>query len=259
MDLPANGRSGIAQTMQGPSRTPPPADPGASASSPAGEAMPFARRGYHHGQLRAALLHAARNLLRERGTGAFSLADAAKLAGVSPAAPYRHFRDREALLGAVARDGFTLFASRLAQARQGHADPREAFVAMGRAYLAFARDEPGLYAALYSQDAPLDEEGRAEATKAFTQLVEGIADILAAAAGPSGFPAPDPLPIAMQVWAMSHGVAGLWRNGRQPGVPLDPEQVLFDGVSALIEGAMLAARRRPVRVGLWNRPPEDGG
>ncbi|MFO1149413.1 MAG: TetR/AcrR family transcriptional regulator [Alsobacter sp.] len=219
--------------------------------------MPFARRGYHHGQLRAALLHAARNLLRERGTGAFSLADAAKLAGVSPAAPYRHFRDREALLGAVARDGFTLFSARLAEARQGHADPRDAFAAMGRAYLAFARDEPGLYAAMFSEDAPLDEEGRAEAGKAFMQLVDGVSAVLAAATGQTGAPAPDPLPIALQVWAMSHGVAGIWRNGRQPGAAPDPEKLLFDGVSALIEGAVRAAQRRPVRVGLWNQPPDE--
>jgi AcrR family transcriptional regulator len=218
--------------------------------------MPFARRGYHHGQLRAALLHAARNLLRERGTGAFSLADAAKLAGVSPAAPYRHFRDREALLGAVARDGFVLFSARLAEAWTSHADPREAFAAMGRAYLAFARDEPGLYAAMFSQDAPLDEEGRAEAAKAFELLVKGVAGVLAAANQQGRMPMPDPLPIAMQVWSMSHGVAGLWYGGRPPACPLEPEQVLQEGVQALLEGTLAAARRRPVQVGLWNQPPD---
>jgi AcrR family transcriptional regulator len=220
------------------------------------ENTPFPRRGYHHGQLRAALLHAARNLLRDRGTGAFSLADAAKLAGVSPAAPYRHFRDREALLGAVAREGFSAFSARLAEARKAHDDPRDAFVAMGRADLAFAREEPGLYAAMFSQDAPLDEEGRAEAGKAFAQLVDGVAAVLAAASRQSGVPAPDPMPIAMQVWAMAHGVAGLWCNGRQPPVALDPEQLLYEGVKALFDGAM-AGQRRPVRVGVWNRPPDE--
>lgn len=68
---------------------------------------------YHHGNLKEVLLEAARKLIEEHGAFGFSLTEAARLAGVSPAAPYRHFRDRDALLAEVARSGFERFAARL--------------------------------------------------------------------------------------------------------------------------------------------------
>ena len=73
-------------------------------------------RGYHHGNLREAMVEAALNLIRERGPAGFSFAEVARLVGVSGAAPYRHFRDRNALLTEVARQGFVQFASDLAGA-----------------------------------------------------------------------------------------------------------------------------------------------
>lgn len=215
----------------------------------------FARRGYHHGRLREALLDAARNLLGKHGIGAFSLADAAKIAGVSAAAPYRHFRDREALLGAVAQQGFGIFASRLAGAMRGARDPREGFLAMGRAYLAFAREEPGLYAAMFSLDAPLDPEGARLADGAFRQLIDGVARSLDPLCEAAGGVAIDPRPLACQVWALSHGVASLDRAGRLGGREgPDAEAVLLAGVQALLDGAVVAATRRPRPTGVWNKP-----
>jgi AcrR family transcriptional regulator len=73
-------------------------------------------RGYHHGNLKEALVRAALELIAEKGPAGFTFADAARWAGVSPAAPYRHFRDRDALLADVARRGFQEFASALAKA-----------------------------------------------------------------------------------------------------------------------------------------------
>src|SRR5260370_35546692 len=76
-----------------------------------------AREGaYHHGNLREALIQAARELIKEKGPGGFTFADAARSAGVSPAAPYRHFRDRGALLADVAREGFGRFQAMLTTA-----------------------------------------------------------------------------------------------------------------------------------------------
>lgn len=216
----------------------------------------FARRGYHHGRLREALLHAARNLLGARGIGAFSLADAAKFAGVSAAAPYRHFRDREALLGALAQEGFSVFAARLAHAMRDASDAPSGFVAMGRAYLAFAREEPGLYAAMFSLDAPLDPEGARIADAAFRQLIDGVARSLEPLCRAAGGIVIDPRPLACQVWALSHGVASLDRAGRLGGREgLDAEAVLLTGVQALLDGAVVAATRRPKPTGLWNKPP----
>jgi AcrR family transcriptional regulator len=224
-----------------------------------GEGGAFPRRGYHHGQLRAALLHAARSLLGGRGTAGFTLADAAKLAGVSPAAPYRHFRDRDALLGEGPREGFALCAGRLSAARLRAADPAEGLTAMGRAYLAFAREEPGLYAAMFAQDAPLDEAGRAEAARAFAELLAGIAAVLARNTPPGGPPV-DPRPLALQVWALSHGVASLWHADRSAAPPgADPESLLLDGVRAILQGSLAGAQRRPRPTGVWNQPPPGRG
>ena len=71
---------------------------------------PGTRRGYHHGNLREALITAALELISQKGAAGFTFADAARAAGVSPAAPYRHFRDRDALMADVARRGFEEFA-----------------------------------------------------------------------------------------------------------------------------------------------------
>ncbi len=81
-------------------------------------------RGYHHGNLREALIQAARELIKEKGPAGFTFADAARSAGVSPAAPYRHFRDRDALMADVAREGFERFEAMLATGwASGKPDP----------------------------------------------------------------------------------------------------------------------------------------
>src|ERR1043166_1638725 len=77
------------------------------------------RRSYHHGNLREALISAALDLIAQKGPAGFTSAEAARAAGVSPAAPYRHFRDRDALMADVARRGFELFEQRLAAAWNG--------------------------------------------------------------------------------------------------------------------------------------------
>jgi AcrR family transcriptional regulator len=198
---------------------------------------PFRRRGYHHGQLREALIAAARQLLGDRGPEGFSLSDAAKLAGVSPAAPYRHFRDREGLLAEVAAEGFGLFGQRLAAALSSASDPQGGFAAMGRAYLAFAREEPGFYAAMFSQRAqPADDGAGADGAggAAYAVLLRGVAGALAQ----HGAAGVDAEPFARQVWALSHGVASLERAGcfgrTRPG---EAEDLLVSGVEALLRGA----------------------
>ena len=100
----------------------------------------------------------------------FSLTEAARLAGVSPAAPYRHFRDRDALLAEVARNGFERFAAQLDVAwNNGVPTPFSAFETLGRAYLAFAREEPASYAVMFAgprpgEDAKLNPAATAPST-----------------------------------------------------------------------------------------------
>ena len=112
-------------------------------------------RGYHHGNLKEALIRAALQLIAEKGPAGFTFAEAARFAGVSPAAPYRHFRDRDDLLADVARRGFEQFADALTKAwDDGKPDPMTAFERMGKAYLAFARNEPAYYSAMFEAGIP---------------------------------------------------------------------------------------------------------
>src|ERR1700716_351231 len=105
---------------------------------------------YHHGNLRPALVRAAMELLEEGGEAALSLRAVARRAGVSPAAPYRHFPDREALVSAVAAQGYRELAERLAAAHPAPATPEDlADVAV--AYVQFALAHPALFRAMFSQ------------------------------------------------------------------------------------------------------------
>ena len=107
-------------------------------------------RGYHHGNLKEALIRAALELIAQKGPAGFTFAEAARWAGVSPAAPYRHFRDRDDLLIDVARRGFDQFGEVLARAwGEGRPNPATAFERISRAYLQFARSEPAYYSAMF--------------------------------------------------------------------------------------------------------------
>jgi AcrR family transcriptional regulator len=209
------------------------------------------RKGYHHGNLRDALIEAARHLLKERGPQGFTLVDAAKLAGVSAAAPYRHFRDKEALLAAVAVDGFKDFARRQQGALKDQNDPLAAFRAMGLAYLAFAREEPGAYQAMFMSKLGHGGPSPAQEPPAggFDALLQGLKPLI-------GDPPPqglDPIALACQVWALSHGVAMLSASGQLDShFGVDAQALLVEGVERLVTGAMA---RRPAPAAA---SPRDG-
>ncbi|MDP8920771.1 MAG: TetR/AcrR family transcriptional regulator [Pseudomonadota bacterium] len=207
---------------------------------------PFDRQGYHHGNLKEALIEAAQRFIAERGIGGFTLADAAKLVGVTPAALYRHFRGREALVAEVAFRGFDELAKRLGRALQSEGSALERFTRMGEAYLAFAEQEPGFYAAMFSAKptegeacGPFKAKGAHEPEKpsgnAFEFLVTALSETF-----PEGFQSVDSRFIAIEVWALSHGIATLDAAGqlpRGPGLP-DKYELLRAGVLALVHGAL---------------------
>jgi AcrR family transcriptional regulator len=196
---------------------------------PASTFDPAARRGYHHGNLREALLEAARHLVAERGPQGFTLTEAARRAGVSPSAPYRHFKDRDEVLTELCQRGFALFGQRLQAAASGGVSPAEALSRMGPAYLRFAREEPGYYAAMFAFHGGGTEATAPVRSGPFTTLAQAVASLL-----PEGGRAPRL--VALQVWALSHGVAMLERAGMPPpgsGAP-PPEVVLENGVAALL-------------------------
>ncbi|NWG45099.1 MAG: WHG domain-containing protein [Alphaproteobacteria bacterium] len=196
------------------------------------------RRGYHHGNLRAALLEAARALIAEKGPMGFTIAEAARLAGVSPSAPYRHFRDRDALIVDVAREGFTRFAEALEAAWEAPSlGPLKALDRVGSAYLAFARDEPAYFSAMFESGVPVgaDPELKRAADRAFHVLVRACEALRPLA--PEGR-RPPALMMATHIWALSHGVASLFGrgDGGRRSSPLSAEEVLESAVGIYLQG-----------------------
>ncbi len=195
-------------------------------------------RSYHHGNLKEALVRAALELIAEKGPAGFTFADAARWAGVSPAAPYRHYRDRDALLADVAKRGFDAFAAALAKAwNDGKPDPMSAVDRLGKAYLAFARSEPAYYSAMFEAGVPgdADPELREAGDRAFNVL-RGAAEQLVALMPAKG--RPPALMVALHIWSMTHGIASLFGRGdaaRRP-VPMPPEELLEAEVLIYLRG-----------------------
>jgi len=195
-------------------------------------------RGYHHGNLKEALIRAALELIAEKGPAGFTFAEAARWAGVSPAAPYRHYRDRDDLLADVARRGFELFADALTKAwDDGRPDPMTAFERMGKAYLAFAQAEPAYYSAMFETGiAPnTSAELAAAGDRAFATIRTAAEHIIARL--PAGR-RPPALMVALHVWSLSHGVASLFGRGdaaRRP-LPMSADELLEAGVLVYLRG-----------------------
>jgi len=208
--------------------------------------FPGQRRGYHHGNLREALVQAAVALIGEHGPAGFTVAEAARLAGVSPGAPYRHFRDAEALLAEVARQGFERFAEALERAWNGGApDPLAAFEAVGRAYLDFARTEAAYYAAMFETRLAAEAHPGLQAAgdRAFGVLRAATERLIAAL--PEGR-RPPALMVALHVWSMAHGVASLFcRPDRaRRKLPMAPEELLEAGLLVYLQSLGLAGGAR---------------
>ncbi|MCW5773834.1 MAG: TetR/AcrR family transcriptional regulator [Rhodospirillaceae bacterium] len=200
------------------------------------------RRGYHHGNLREALIRAALDLIAKKGPGGFTFADAARSAGVSSAAPYRHYRDRDALIADVARRGFERFEADLAAAwDEGRPEPLAAFERVGRAYLAFARNEPAFYSAMFESGLAPDasDELRQAADRAFGVLRRAAEALCALAPGPGRPPA---LMVALHVWSMTHGIASLFGRGdaARRRMPMTPEELLEAALLVYLRGLGLA-------------------
>jgi AcrR family transcriptional regulator len=199
------------------------------------------RRGYHHGDLRAALIAAAIELVREHGAAGFSLREAARNVGVDAAACYRHFRDRQEVLVAIAQEGFAKLAAAFVRAR-GRADgdtARETIVAMGRAYLSFALRHPAQFRVMFGESGLHARDPRLRLPDiertAYEQLEEAARRYVEAEGGTV-----DASDVALSLWAAAHGVTRLSLDG---AVPLDEAQAraLLDRVmDAMLDGARLA-------------------
>jgi AcrR family transcriptional regulator len=195
------------------------------------------KHGYHHGNLRQALVEAALALIAERGPSGFTLSEAAKRADVTPAAVYRHFAGRDDLIAEVARQGYDIFAALMEFAyNDGQPSALAAFEATGRAYLAFARKYPGHYMAMFESGlsfnahpdlALVAAKARAVLEKAAEKLSEQM---------PANRRPPATM-FSAHVWALSHGVVELYMRGA-PGAksPFTPEDLLESGIGIYLRG-----------------------
>ncbi|MDB4985454.1 MAG: transcriptional regulator [Myxococcaceae bacterium] len=170
---------------------------------------------YHHQDLREAMIRVAQELLETEGPSSWTVRAAARIAGVSSGAPYRHFADKEALLAAVAARGFEDLRSELATAlERAVANSQARFQALGEAYVSFAAARPGRYQIMFGRDIlnrDLYPELCAAADRAFATLLEEIERAQAAQLLRNDASA---RALAAGVWSVVHGLSDLLLSGR---------------------------------------------
>ncbi len=195
------------------------------------------KRGYHHGDLKRALVDGALRLIEEKGPTGFTLSEAAREAGVTPAAVYRHFDGREDLIAEAARQGYEIFADLMEYAyAKGQPSALASFEATGRAYLAFARKYPGHYVAMFESGISIQR------TPELNDVATRAMGVLETAATELSLHIPEerrppPQMFSAHIWAMSHGVVELFARGA-PGTrsPYPPEDLLETGIGVYLRG-----------------------
>ncbi|MGV9611643.1 TetR/AcrR family transcriptional regulator [Nocardia xishanensis] len=188
---------------------------------------------YHHGDLPTALVRAAVELLEENGAAELSLRAAARRAGVSTAAPYRHFADRDALLSAVAAVGYRDLADRLSAAHPARITAED-LAAIAIAYVQFALTRPGLFRVMFAEPCDPTSPERVAATTAIHEYVKSIVR--------QAFPSADPDAMANAVWALVHGLAFLHLDGKFDVISAD---AVADRVRAAVYAVLGASGQGP--------------
>jgi AcrR family transcriptional regulator len=200
--------------------------------------MTAARRTYHHGDLRRSLIEAAEALLEERGAAGLSLREVAKRAGVSHAAPYRHFHDKAALLDAIAQTGFERLAERIRGAYERHPDDPEAQLNdAGVAYVRWATERPERTRMMMGgmmKEEPLCTCLQAAAETAFGWIFR----IIDAGRSARAFGGPDTRTVVISAWSAVHGLAMLILNSGKLAVhgPADIDRLAAMVCATIADG-----------------------
>lgn len=220
------------------------ASPGRTGDKPA----PVAKPPYHHGDLARALVQSATALVEQHGPAGLTLREAARRAGVSVAAPYRHFADRAALLAAVLAEGFDGLTEHTETARRAAPDALAALRAVGVAYVDFAAAHPSVYRLMFGPDCdkPAYPALMAAGERALGVLVRSVRDAQAAGRIQPG--APEPL--ALAGWSICHGLASLHVDGLLAGtLPMPVHEAAERLVDMLLAGVTTQPpqRRGPAR------------
>jgi AcrR family transcriptional regulator len=204
--------------------------------------VPAKRGRYHHGDLRSALVDAAIGVIAERGVRDFSMAEASRRLGVTTAAPYRHFADRDELLAAVATRALTVFAATLSAAANAVDTSAERLAAMAGAYVRFAAQQRPLFDTLFSSG--LDKSRHPELRRAW-EAVDALLTSVVLEVCDGDAVAADALSDAIE--ASAHGYAMLLTDGEYGHGP-DVVGVTADRATATAR-ALIAGRgalRTPV-------------
>lgn len=187
-----------------------------------------ARSNYHHGALREALLEATLALIETEGIGAVSLRQVARMAGVSPGAPYHHFADRAALLTALSDEGFRRLTSALTEARATATTSAKALEAILTAYIDFARTDTAYFRLMFRpelKESPKSPAGAEAGEAAFAILETTIGECL-----PDHT---DTAVLTIAMWSLVHGYASLWLDG-QLDHRVDDPAALAHQIAALV-------------------------
>jgi AcrR family transcriptional regulator len=202
---------------------------------------------YHHGELREALIRATRQLLEERGAENFTLADACRVAGVTTAAPYRHFRGKHEILEEIASRGFEELKKRamaiIAEKGEG---TLEGIIAMGQAYVAFAVEETAVFRLMFGQQPSLKKADRVHGTSddCFANLISQVARYCERN-GVRG----DAQEIALILWTFVHGAASLLIDQDYEGVApqMDVNRLIEAATPGLLTPSPKASQPRGTR------------
>ncbi len=186
---------------------------------------------YHHGNLRQALLDAGLRQLEEKGSrGEPSLRELARQVGVTVNAAYRHFADKEAVMSAMAAEGFRRFGNAQDRAAKGQTDPQLALQALGQAYIRFARDNPALFRLMFGRfnrtrvDPELDDASQ----KAFDSLLKAVSEALQRETSD-----PEVTMTAVSAWGLVHGLSHLLLDGRLDWLSDDPERLVEKALNSM--------------------------
>ncbi|PID62441.1 MAG: TetR family transcriptional regulator [Gammaproteobacteria bacterium] len=193
------------------------------------------KAGYHHGNLRAQLVEASRQLVEEKGPDHFSVSEACRVAGVSTAAPYKHFRDKADMLKAVALGGLAREQAQMQAAlAENSAEGHERIKALGRVYIRFACEEPGVFRLLFgsfganADDPELTEKGEANYALLQQEVMRGLGRQTVDAEVEKR---------SLMLWSFVHGLAFLMIDGKvEQDTAAGDLDVLLDEVSRRMMG-----------------------
>jgi AcrR family transcriptional regulator len=189
---------------------------------------------YHHGDLKRALTDAALGLVKEKGPKGFTLREVARRAGVSAAAPYRHFSDKAQLLAAVATQGFVQLHETLTASATDEPNLTRQVLDSGRAYVRWAVTHPDYYQVMFG--AELDKSDKPELLAAGARAFDDLLDAIVRCQEANLLPAGDPREIAGPTWSLLHGIALLTigRDFSHVGIGDDPQELAERSLTALL-------------------------